>query len=198
MPIFFQPCSTAHKLCLASLSHSESASTLPWRANLVNLNLPSTCSKVACRSTLSISQQSCSGPPLCTLPSPNSRNVCWSGCVKSRLVVQACNPHLGSSLTVVSNFLPSVLLQLPVFPQKHGNRHLELLTAAFSPQPEHSACRVSSKSVRGVDSTRWPNSDLFLRVEWRRDLLIPVIDSAVDVVGRGAEQKEGNGSSTAW
>ena len=47
--------------------------------------------------------------------------------------------------------------------------------------------------VRGVDSARWPNSNLLGGVA-QEGLLIPVIGSAVDVEGDGVEQNDGKSS----
>ena len=55
--VFFQNFTTFDKMCLASLSQSVGASTLPWRMHLVTLNLVSTFSKVASPSKLPTSRE---------------------------------------------------------------------------------------------------------------------------------------------
>ena len=101
-------CPTVHEMCLGP-------STMPWRMQLVNLNLLSTLSKVARRFKFPVSQKSC-------------RNVFRCCHVKGRLDVQACLVHRGSGLASLPFIFLCVLLPLPVFLQHLSNEHLNMLT----------------------------------------------------------------------
>ena len=84
------------------------------------------------------------------------------------------------------------VLQLLVHGNTHGNTHgasegHHKVTPRGTATSRHAHITLVA---RRVDSARWPNKSI------AEGFLIPVINSAVDVEGRGVEQNDGYGSGT--
>ena len=115
-------------MCVASLSHSVSASTLPWWMHLVNSNLLSTCfgGRLSCQDP-HLSKNGCCNPSVRVLLSENVASMLPPRHVKRRLDVDAGDVHR-VSVAALPDFFPSVFLPLLTLLQQLRTHHLEMLT----------------------------------------------------------------------